>query len=140
MQGLAKGDRVFLVLSDKYLKSPNCMYELMEVWRNCKLEPEALRERIRVYRTTDAAMLRPIERVGYAKYWRDQFRELDAVVHEDPSLLGKADFERFRLIQEFAHHVGDILALIADTLMPKDLDELDKYGFDDGSPTTPPSG
>ena len=44
MQGLAKGDRVFVVLSDKYLKSPNCMYELMEVWRNCKLEPEALRK------------------------------------------------------------------------------------------------
>ena len=65
---------MFVVLSDKYLKSPNCMYELMEVWRNCKLEPEALRRRIRVYRTTDAAMSRPIERVGYAKYWRDQFR------------------------------------------------------------------
>ena len=42
MQGLAKGNRVFVVLSDKYLKSPNCMYELMQVWRNCEMEPEAL--------------------------------------------------------------------------------------------------
>ena len=44
MQGLAKGDRVFVILSDKYLKSPNCMYELMQVWRNCEMEPEVLRE------------------------------------------------------------------------------------------------
>ena len=30
MQRLGSGDRVFVILSDKYLKSPNCMYELLE--------------------------------------------------------------------------------------------------------------
>ena len=61
-------------------------------------------------------------------------------MREDPSLLGKADSERYRLMQEFAHHVGDILALIADTLLPKDFDELIKHGFDDEIPTSPASG
>jgi len=140
MQQLGAGDRVFVILSDKYLKSAYCMYELREVWRNCNLEGEVLRERIRVYRMSDAAMMSPIERWRCAKYWRDQFNELDALVHEDPSLLGKADFERYRLMQEFAHHVGDVLALIADTLLPKDFDELIKHGFGDGIPTTPSSG
>ena len=51
-------------------------------------------------------------------------------------MLGKADFERYKLMQDFAHHVGDMLALIADTLLPKDFDELIKHGFDDGIPTT----
>ena len=85
-------------------------------------------------------MMSPIERLRCAKYWKDQFRELDAAVREDPSLLGKADSERYRLMQEFAHHVGDILALIADTLLPKDFDELMKHGIDDGILTTPASG
>jgi hypothetical protein len=43
-------------------------------------------------------------------------------------------------LKEFAHHVGDILALIADTLLPKDFDELIKHGFDDWTPATPSGG
>ena len=27
-------------------------------------------------------------------------------------------------MQDFAHHVGDMLALIADTLQPRDFDQL----------------
>ena len=33
---LGEGDRVFIFLSDKYLKSPYCMLELFELWRNSK--------------------------------------------------------------------------------------------------------
>ena len=32
-------------------------------------------------------------------------------------------------MQDFAHRVGDILALIADTLLPKDFEELVQSGF-----------
>ena len=120
MQRLAKGHRVFVILSDKYLKSPNCMYELMEVWRTCEIEEGE------VFRRAHAGLPdvgcrddEPHRATAMRKYWKDQFRELDAAVREDPSLYGKADSERYRLMQEFAHHVGDILALIADTLMPR---------------------
>ena len=44
MQRLGSGDRVFVILSDKYLKSPYCMYELLEVWRNCKVADEEFRQ------------------------------------------------------------------------------------------------
>jgi internalin A len=30
---IGRGDRVFIILSDKYLKSPFCMIELFEIWR-----------------------------------------------------------------------------------------------------------
>ena len=53
---------MFVILSDKYLKSPYCMYELLEVWRNCKAEDEVFRKRIRVYRLPDAKMMGPLER------------------------------------------------------------------------------
>ncbi len=61
MQKLGAGDRVFVILSEKYLKSPYCMYELLEVWRNCKMEDEVYRQRIRVYRLPDAKMSSPLE-------------------------------------------------------------------------------
>ena len=125
MKRLGSGDRVFVILSDKYLKSPYCMYELLEVWRNCKADDEVFRSRIRVFRLPDAKMMSPLERRECAKYWKEQFTELDALVREkSPSLLGEADFNRYKLMQDFAHHVGDMLALIADTLQPTDFDQL----------------
>ena len=36
MSRIAHGDRIFIVLSDKYLKSAYCMHELFDVWRNCR--------------------------------------------------------------------------------------------------------
>lgn len=40
-----------------------------------------------------------------------------------------ANFKRYRLMQDFAHHVGDMLALIADTLLPADFAQLVSHGF-----------
>ena len=132
MRRLAAGDRVFVILSDKYLKSPNCMYELFEVWRNCKENEDDFRQRIRVFRLRDAKMMSPIERARCAKHWIEQFRELDKLVREEGAdLLGVSDFVRYKLMQYFAHRVGDILAVIADTLQPRDFEQLMEYGFGD---------
>src|SRR5262249_12277822 len=48
MKRLGAGDRVFVILSDKYFKSAYCMFELFEIWRNSRMEPEEFRRRIRV--------------------------------------------------------------------------------------------
>ncbi len=126
---------MFVILSEKYLKSPHCMNELFEVWRNCKMEDEAFRQRIRVFLLPDARMSTPLERALCARHWKEQFTALDAVVREHGAdLLGQADFKRYKLMQDFAHRVGDMLALIADTLQPADFEELKKHGFADDGP------
>jgi hypothetical protein len=55
------------------------------------------------------------DRLAYARWWDERHVELEADLH-DPTLLRKADFRQFRPMRDFAHHVGDILALLADTL------------------------
>jgi internalin A len=47
--------------------------------------------------------------------------------------MGDVDFNRQRLMQDFAHDVGDMIALIADTLQPRNFEELAAHGFGDGS-------
>jgi internalin A len=132
MRRLGAGDRVFVVLSDKYLKSPYCMYELLEVWRNCKHEGETFRRRVRVYRLPDAAISRAIDRLRYARYWMEQFEEMDQSVRKlGPSLMANEDFGEYRLMLEFAHHVGPMLREIADTLQPADFESFVKYCFQD---------
>jgi hypothetical protein len=43
--------------------------------------------------------------------------------------LSEADFRQFRAMRDFAHQIGDILALFADTLKPRGFDEFLTYGF-----------
>jgi internalin A len=46
MKLLGRGKRVFVVISDKYLKSPYCMNELFELWRNCREDEDEFLDHI----------------------------------------------------------------------------------------------
>ena len=54
MKDIGQGDRIFVFLSDKYLKSPFCMFELFEIWRTCRLNEVELTKRVRLYPLGDA--------------------------------------------------------------------------------------
>jgi internalin A len=130
MQHLAAQDRIFVILSDKYLKSPNCMYELFEIWRNARLNDADFLARVRVYRLLDADIFSPKARAKIATYWKTQFAELDAELKQHGAdILGAEDFKNYKRMQDFAHHIGDILYVVADTLQPKAFDELLQIGF-----------
>jgi internalin A len=95
MQRLGRGDRVFVVLSDKYLKSPYCMYELFEVWRNVRQDDEELLKRIRVYTLPDAKIWTPLERLHCAAHWKNETSELEGFLREHGfDLLGDKDHQR----------------------------------------------
>ena len=133
MQGLARADRrVFIVLSDKYLKSPYCMYELAEVWRNCRQDDEEFLRRIRVFTLNDARIWTPMERALCAAHWRNESEQLETLIKEHGwQILGKKDHERLRLMKQFEYQIGDILATVTDILQPRTFEELKLYGFAD---------
>ena len=45
---------MFVILSDKYLKSEFCMCELFEIWRTSAEEPDRFLNRVRVFCLPDA--------------------------------------------------------------------------------------
>jgi internalin A len=127
MKRIGRGDRVFAVLSDKYLKSPYCMFELCEVWRTSRAEGEEFLRRVRVYSLPDAQVWTPLDRARCAAFWKRQHDELEAFVKEHGAeVLGELDFKRFKLMGEFYRHVADILATMADIVQPHSFDDLKK--------------
>jgi internalin A len=130
MRRMVVGDRVFVVLSDKYLRSAYCMNELSGIWRNCRQDDRAFLRRVRVYTLEDAKIWTPLDRAKYAAYWREQCEKIALLTKEHGvDLLGTKDYEQYRLMREFSFHIGDILATVADVLQPRSFDELVKYGF-----------
>ena len=74
MQRIGRADRVFVVLSDRYLRSPYCMFELFEVWRNCRREEAEFVQRVRAYTLPGTNISRPRDRLQYAIHWKENTR------------------------------------------------------------------
>jgi len=132
MRRIGQGDRVFVIISDKYLKSPYCMYELFEIWRVSRQESAEFLRRVRVYGTDCAKFSEPRQRLSYALYWKQEHEALRSAIQEHGAeILGVEDFKAFKRMDEFARHVGDILATVADVIHARRFEDLEAYGFDE---------
>jgi internalin A len=134
MDRIGKGavnGRVFVVLSDKYLKSAYCMHELFDVWRNCREDPETFIDRTRVHVLPSAKIATPTERAQYVIHWQNNFKALDALVKEHGQfVLADDDNAEYRLMTRFVNETANVLKLVQDTLRPRQFEEFVKHGFD----------
>jgi internalin A len=85
MGRIGQADRVFVVLSDKYLKSPYCMTELFEIWRNSRQNEGQFLGRIRVYTLPCTRIFSPLDRAQCAVYWKKQREALKTLMDENGS-------------------------------------------------------
>lgn len=132
MNEIGEADRVFVILSDKYLKSEFCMYELSEVWRNCRQNEHEFLNRIRVYTLSCARIWKTNEQFDYIEYWDDEYQAMDArVAKRGLRNLGAKQAQKIRLMSTFSQCIGDILATLADIRQPRNFEELERYGFSD---------
>ena len=133
MSRLAQQDRVFVILSDKYLRSENCMFEMKEVWRFCQENPDSFRQRVRVYRLPDAKVHDLDYQLELADWWLEKFNTTKGRIGRlgEAGALAPEQLARFNNIDSFAKLVGKILHYVHDTLQPKDFTEFLKHGFED---------
>ena len=140
MKRIGSGDRVFVILSEKFLRSPFCMFELSEVWRTSKQEGDAFLKRVKIFALPDATVSKPSDWVKWAAHWKSEFDELDALARQHgAALLGEHGHRRLRQMQTFYTQVSDILGTLADIVQPRTFEELKLYGFGDETPAVRPS-
>ena len=131
MKQLAGGNRIYVVLSAKYLRSPFCMYELHEIYRECRLDPEEFRRRVSAFSLPDAKIYSPNDRLDHAAFWKGELKDLSGKIKKVGSLYAGADaIQQQRLMNTFALQTADILAAIADTLHPTSIDQIEALKFD----------
>jgi hypothetical protein len=87
MEQIGRGRCVVTVISDKYLKSPNCMFELVQIAQNGQFY-----DRIFPIVLPDALIYRPVDRIKYIKHWEDQIKELDEAMRG----VSSANLQGFR--------------------------------------------
>jgi len=102
MERIGQGKCVIAVISDKYLKSPNCMFELIHVVKNGNFY-----DRIFPIILNDAQIYDPVYRIEYIKYWEDKKKKLTEAI-------GKVSPEYLQGIREEIDHYTDIRNTIAE--------------------------
>jgi internalin A len=130
MRRIGSGDRVFVILSDKYLHSDFCMTELCEIWRYSRAGPGDFRRRVRIYALADTKAGTILERMRLSVWWKSKYDEISAMIKEHgPDIMVPRDLAAFRRMGEFYRVVPDILALMFDTVQPRTFEELVAHGF-----------
>lgn len=116
MQRIGRGKWVIAVISDQYLKSENCMFELVEIAKNGEFY-----KRIFPIIIADAKISKPIERIKYVKYWEEQIKELDEAMKG----VNSANLQGFRedidLYTDIRNTIAELTNLLRDmnTLTPE---------------------
>ena len=103
MREIGQGKFVVLVISDKYLKSKNCMFELLEVEKKGEFY-----ERVFPIILPDAAIYDSLGMIDYLKYWDQKIKELNTKVKELENLADT------RKIQDDINLYTDIRGAIID--------------------------
>jgi len=127
---LTHTDLVVAVVSDKYLRSPFCMYEIYRIWQRCQEEPDQMKQRVVPLVLPGVRLSTLKHRAPYVRYWRRRAAEDRRTAASMIDSLSPESLQQVRLVAEFAHHVDGILCFLADILMPCDLGKAPRRRFE----------
>lgn len=127
MERIGEGDCVIVVISDKYLRSKNCMFELVEI-----AEHKQFAERIFPIILSDAKIYDPVDRIDYAQHWEKEKEKLNEklrTLSDFSNLQGVHEelnnYDRFRReIDELTFVLKDMNTLSPDLHRNSDFNDL----------------
>jgi len=116
MERIGRGSCIIIVVSDKYLRSPNCMFELLEIADNLQFY-----DRVFPIVLSDANIYDPVQRIEYVKHWETKREELArAIKTVDPANLQgiRDDMDRYDRIRD---RISGLTSILKDmnTLTPE---------------------
>ena len=121
MQKIGEGRAVVVVVSDKYLKSKYCMFELIRIFRQGNFV-----DRIFPVLLPDARIYDGLDLIDYLKYWEDKRNRLEKKMRtiDLANQHGiRSDLDLYDDIRDMIGRLTDVLRDIV-TWRPENLDEL----------------
>lgn len=141
MESIGKHDFVISIISDNYLKSVNCMYEISEVMRLREYKEKML---LVILKDADIDLLPSQseeqtqfavniyslpERVKYINYWAEEYKRNEEIINTiDDDLHKIQPLQELKRIRSISDNVSDFLSAISDW-NNTDLNKLKKSNY-----------
>ncbi|REJ42490.1 MAG: TIR domain-containing protein [Microcystis flos-aquae DF17] len=109
MRQIGRGKCVVVVISDRYLKSENCMFELGEIARNGDFY-----QRIFPIILPDARIYNDFERIDYLKYWEDEKAKLQAKYKQLDLVNTNSIMATLNLYNEIRGNIDNLTNILKD--------------------------
>lgn len=119
MKSIRQEDYAVLVISDSYLRSEKCMFEVTEIMKEPKYESRIF------FAVVEKRIYDPLIRVKYIKYWQDECNKLEAAIKELDLINSVEPIVDLKRYQSIAASIGEFLRVVADRNNP-DIEELVK--------------
>ena len=113
MQELGKGDLIVVFVSDKYVRSEYCMYELYEIARNCQWEKQHFTQRILPVRVEKLTLDEPDTLEDYFDHWEKKQSKWERLIQKRLGQITSSQSDRYHKIKQVHNSWGDL----ADWLM-----------------------
>ncbi|MBE6069077.1 MAG: toll/interleukin-1 receptor domain-containing protein [Clostridium lundense] len=125
MKRIRKSSHAILVISDNYLKSVNCMYEVLEVMKD-----ENYRERILTVVLNDALIYDALSKAKYIKYWKEKYSELyDTIKEIDDNQSTIKLLEELKKTKEIMNNIGEFMTIVSDMNNPSINNVCEEIGI-----------
>lgn len=129
MKEIGKGDIIVVVISDKYLRSSYCMFELYEAFRDSKLEQEAFVQKLFPIRVEALDLSRPDVLDNYFDFWEQEKNKWEQLITRRPTQITAKQQKQYENIKAINTQLGYLLNILSDiNSLSKEL--LAKDNFD----------
>ncbi|MFV0605648.1 MAG: toll/interleukin-1 receptor domain-containing protein [Niabella sp.] len=110
------GEAKFIIIgiSDKYLKSRFCMFELYEIYRNSKMNKEEFVKKIFPLRLENINLGESDVVKGYIQYWEKVEAQWDKDIKEESDNITQEQSRQYHIIKQIITELSRILIILAD--------------------------
>lgn len=125
MKRIRKNDFCLMIISEEYLKSINCMFEVFEFTKDGNY-----RERILPIVQKDANIFSSLGRNKYITYWQEKYDELENSFHTLHDLDKIEGLKDLKQIENIRRNIGEFLEFISDMNNILFATEINKSDFE----------
>ncbi|MGY5265577.1 toll/interleukin-1 receptor domain-containing protein [Paraclostridium bifermentans] len=120
MEQVKTSDKCILVISEDYMKSENCMYEILQV-----LETEKPEDKIIPIVYYKEIYNKESEMIKWIKYWNNKYNKLKKELRNIPGNSQKSLIKKLQMYETITHKIGDLIYIIGDIFTPEE-DTIEK--------------
>ncbi len=109
MSEIRETDFVLILISDSFIKSSNCMYEMLEL-----LKEKDYQKKILPVLIDGTKIFKPNEKIEYIKYWSEKYIELEADLKTVNTTDALELYKELKHIENIRGSIDEFLKIISD--------------------------
>jgi len=109
MSEIRETDFVLILISDSFIKSSNCMFEMLELLKEKDYQKKVLPVLI-----DGTKIFKPLERIEYIKYWTEKFIELETELKAVNTTDVIELYKELKHIENIKGSIDEFLSIISD--------------------------